>query len=93
MNVVVEWAKTMTWRGIHPIVRLVDAAYERGKPIAGQMNRRSALRTHHRDGTTRNERDWMVWRIWRPDDLPANQSNRAAKSAAPSNPTHLWVCW
>ena len=29
-----EWAKTMTWKGIHPVVELLTATYERGVRIA-----------------------------------------------------------
>jgi hypothetical protein len=34
VNAVVEWAKTMTWRCIDPIVRLVNTSYERGKRLS-----------------------------------------------------------
>jgi hypothetical protein len=34
VNAVVEWAKRMTWKGIRPIVRLVNTAYETGKRLS-----------------------------------------------------------
>jgi hypothetical protein len=34
VNTVVEWAKTMTWRGLRPIVRVVNTAYEKGKRLS-----------------------------------------------------------
>lgn len=30
LEVTVEWAKTMTWKGIHPIVEVVENIYEKG---------------------------------------------------------------
>lgn len=27
---VVEWTKTMTWKGIHPVVQQIESAYEKG---------------------------------------------------------------
>ena len=35
-DTVVQWAKTMTWQGLPPIVQLATAAYERGKRIGKQ---------------------------------------------------------
>ena len=35
-NTVVQWAKTMTWQGLTPIVQLATATYERGKRIGKQ---------------------------------------------------------
>jgi len=29
-----QWAKTMTWKGLHPVVNLVEATYEKGVRIA-----------------------------------------------------------
>lgn len=29
-----NWAKTMTWKGIHPVVRLLEGAYETGVRVA-----------------------------------------------------------
>lgn len=29
-----EWARTMTWNGIHPVVELLDSVYEKGVKIA-----------------------------------------------------------
>jgi hypothetical protein len=42
-----EWAKSMTWRGVSPIVHFWDRAYQRGvriaraayRPIAARMQR------------------------------------------------------
>ena len=34
VSTVVEWARTMTWKGIHPIVRLIEATYDKGVRIA-----------------------------------------------------------
>ena len=31
---VVEWARTMTWKGAHPIVRLIETSYTKGVRIA-----------------------------------------------------------
>ena len=31
---VLEWARTMTWKGVHPIVELLDRVYEKGIRIA-----------------------------------------------------------
>ena len=36
VDAVVQWAKTMTWRGLSPIVQLATATYERGKRISKQ---------------------------------------------------------
>jgi hypothetical protein len=33
VNTMVEWAKTMTWKGIHPIVNLSNIVYEKGISI------------------------------------------------------------
>ena len=35
-DTVLQWAKTMTWQGLPPIVQLATAAYERGKRIGKQ---------------------------------------------------------
>jgi Rhodopirellula transposase DDE domain len=45
------WAKTMTWRGVHPIVHLLDCVYETGVrltksafcPIAARLERSATL--------------------------------------------------
>ena len=29
-----EWAKTMTWKGLHPVVTLVETTYKKGIRIA-----------------------------------------------------------
>lgn len=50
-----EWARTMTWKGRHPIVDLLETTYERGvtvckkvfKAIADRLNKHSALSKYH----------------------------------------------
>lgn len=47
----VEWAKTMTWKGLHPVVELVETVYQKGvrvsknmfKTIADRIDRCSSL--------------------------------------------------
>ena len=47
----VEWAKTMTWKGLHPMVKLVETVYQKGvrvskkmfKAIADRIDRCSSL--------------------------------------------------
>ena len=34
VDTVLEWARTMTWKGVHPIVELLDKTYEKGVRIA-----------------------------------------------------------
>jgi hypothetical protein len=34
VDTVMEWAKTMTWKGVHPVVSLLDKVYENGVVIA-----------------------------------------------------------
>jgi hypothetical protein len=34
VETVVQWARTMTWNGAHPIVRLIETTYDRGVRIA-----------------------------------------------------------
>ena len=34
IDTILEWARTMTWKGIHPIVELLDETYENGVRIA-----------------------------------------------------------
>ncbi|MFO0817845.1 MAG: hypothetical protein U1A77_07885 [Pirellulales bacterium] len=36
VNTVLQWAQTMTWKGLHPIVQWVTTTYERGKRISRQ---------------------------------------------------------
>jgi hypothetical protein len=36
INKAVEWAKTVTWKGIHPIVDLVETVYEKGIKVVGE---------------------------------------------------------
>ena len=48
---VLRWAGTMTWRGLHPIIRETTAVYERGvrlttaafRPIAARLTRSLTL--------------------------------------------------
>jgi hypothetical protein len=34
-----EWAKTMTWRGLHPVVALSHQAYEKGRALSTRLMR------------------------------------------------------
>jgi hypothetical protein len=34
VDTVVEWARTMTWKGAHPIVKLIEMTYDKGVRIA-----------------------------------------------------------
>jgi Rhodopirellula transposase DDE domain len=34
VDTVVEWARTMTWKGAHPIVKLIETTYDKGVRIA-----------------------------------------------------------
>jgi hypothetical protein len=34
VDTVVEWARTMTWKGAHPIVQLIETTYAKGVRIA-----------------------------------------------------------
>jgi hypothetical protein len=51
IEVTVEWAKTMTWKGVKPVVKLVETVYKKGvritkkvfKTIADRINRDEAL--------------------------------------------------
>ena len=36
VNTALQWAQTMTWKGLHPIVQWVTTTYERGKRISRQ---------------------------------------------------------
>lgn len=36
VETVLNWAKTMTWKGIHPIVRLLEGTYETGVRVANK---------------------------------------------------------
>jgi hypothetical protein len=46
-----EWAKTMTWKGISPVIKLVKTAYQKGvrmtkkafTALANRMDRDAAL--------------------------------------------------
>ena len=51
LQTTLDWAKTMTWRGVHPIVHLLDRVYETGvrvpkaefAPIAERLERSLTL--------------------------------------------------
>jgi len=51
VHTVLEWARTMTWKGAHPIVRLIEKTYDIGvriakkafKPIASRLQRHKDL--------------------------------------------------
>lgn len=51
VTTVLTWAETMTWRGVHPVVREITATYERGvrltkalfRPIARRLIRSDTL--------------------------------------------------
>jgi len=51
VHTVLEWARTMTWKGAHPIVRLIEKTYNIGvriakkafKPIASRLQRHKDL--------------------------------------------------
>ena len=51
VHTVLEWARTMTWNGAHPIVRLIEKTYDIGvriakkafKPIASRLQRHKDL--------------------------------------------------
>ena len=34
VDTVLEWARTMTWKGLHPVVELLDKTYENGVRLA-----------------------------------------------------------
>ncbi|MCK7491796.1 MAG: hypothetical protein MZW92_09135, partial [Comamonadaceae bacterium] len=34
VQISLEWAKTMTWKGLYPVVKLVETTYEKGKRMA-----------------------------------------------------------
>jgi hypothetical protein len=51
VETVVEWARTMTWKGAHPVVRLIETTYDKGvriakdafKAIQSRLQRHSSL--------------------------------------------------
>jgi hypothetical protein len=49
VDTVVEWARTMTWKGAHPIVRLIETTYDKGVRIAKDAFEaiESRLQRHH----------------------------------------------
>jgi len=44
VDTVLEWARTMTWKGIYPVIELLDKAYEKGVCIAKKAFRKVAQR-------------------------------------------------
>ena len=47
----VEWAKTMTWKGLHPVVQLLTTPYERGVRIAKKIFQVTAVRLKRHSDT------------------------------------------
>ena len=55
MEVTVEWAKTMTWKGVQPVVKLMERVYKKGvriakkafETIADRINRDKALPNYY----------------------------------------------
>jgi hypothetical protein len=51
METTLEWAKTMTWKGISPVIKLVETAYQKGvrmgkkafNALANRIDRDTAL--------------------------------------------------
>ncbi|CAK0746765.1 transposase [Gammaproteobacteria bacterium] len=51
VEVTMEWAKNMTWKGVNPVVKLVETVYKKGvriaksafKTIASRINRDKTL--------------------------------------------------
>jgi hypothetical protein len=51
VEVTLEWAKTMTWKGIKPVVKLLETVYQKGvrmskkafKAIANRIDRDESL--------------------------------------------------
>ncbi len=37
VDTALEWAKSMTWKGIRPVVNLLDKAYESGKKLSAKQ--------------------------------------------------------
>jgi hypothetical protein len=33
----VEWAKTMTWKGLHPVVKLLETVYQKGVVVGKKI--------------------------------------------------------
>jgi hypothetical protein len=46
---VLEWARTMTWNGISPVVKLLDRVYEKGVKIAKKAFQSIAKRLKRND--------------------------------------------
>ena len=36
-RITLEWAKTMTWKGLHPVVNLIDTTYAKGIKIGKKL--------------------------------------------------------
>ena len=51
VNVMIAWLKSMTWKGIHPIINLSEIVYDKGvslskvemKPIEERLERKPSL--------------------------------------------------
>jgi hypothetical protein len=39
METMVEWAKSMTWKGIHPLVKLSRKVYQKGVTLSKRVMR------------------------------------------------------
>ncbi len=37
LEVTLEWAKTMTWKGLHPVVNLIETTYAKGIKIGKKL--------------------------------------------------------
>ena len=48
-DTVLKWASTMTWKGISPIIQLLDKAYEKGVSIAKKAFRKIEERLHRNE--------------------------------------------
>ena len=46
---VLQWARTMTWKGIHPVVELLERVYEKGIRIAKKAFRQIEIRLNRND--------------------------------------------
>ena len=51
LEITLEWAKTMTWKGLHPVVNLIETTYLKGikigkklfKAISDRLDRHASL--------------------------------------------------
>ena len=81
VNTVLQWAQTMTWKGLHPIVQWVTTTYERGKRISRQAFAPLAQRLQHSETLPR----WSV--LIEPllaGPAPAEKRQAARAPATPS---------